>query len=155
MVNIKAFTLIELMIVIAIIGVIAAFAYPSYREYIEKTNRTDVQSYMLQVAHQIENHKMARYSYKDAIIYNMGGKNYPKSGNVLYELKLTDSRAKLLTDAAADIHTWVITAEPQGRMNGTGVICLNHLGQKFWSKTTNTTTACLAGLTATSNWDGR
>lgn len=50
----RGFTLLELMIVVAIIGILASIAYPSYIESIRKSNRADAKSTMLQVANQEE-----------------------------------------------------------------------------------------------------
>jgi type IV pilus assembly protein PilE len=43
-------TLLELMIVVAIISIIATFAYPSYTQYIVNTKRTAATSTLLQIA---------------------------------------------------------------------------------------------------------
>ncbi|MFK5947927.1 MAG: type IV pilin protein [Methylococcales bacterium] len=54
------FTLIELMITVAIVGVIVAIAIPSYSNYVMKARRADGISMLLRVAAQQE-----RYSYDE------------------------------------------------------------------------------------------
>ena len=59
----NGFTLIELMIVVAIIGVLGAIAYPSYKDYMYKSNRVDAKEGLLEIAAMLESYYLKHDTY--------------------------------------------------------------------------------------------
>ena len=59
----RGFTLIELMIVVAIVGILASLAYPSYQEQIAKSKRTAAKSELLQAQQWLERFYSESYRY--------------------------------------------------------------------------------------------
>lgn len=57
------FTLIEMMIVVAVIGILAAVAYPNYQEYLAKTRRAEARATLLILSQFMERHRTTNGSY--------------------------------------------------------------------------------------------
>lgn len=64
----KGFTLIELMVVVAVIGIIAAIAYPNYTESVRKTRRAAAQACLLQGSQFMERYYTTNLTYANAAL---------------------------------------------------------------------------------------
>jgi len=63
----RGFSLIELLIVVAVLGVIFAVAYPSYYSYVLKTHRTDGKSALVNLANDMEKYYFTHNEYPATI----------------------------------------------------------------------------------------
>lgn len=80
------FTLIEVMITVAIIGILAAIAYPSYTEYVLRGNRSEGLALLSEAAARQERYFAQNYTYANTVAEL---KMNAESSNKLYTLNIT------------------------------------------------------------------
>jgi len=59
----KGFTLIELMITVAVVAILATIAMPSYQDYVRKSRRAQAKADLVELAQQMERHHTVQNTY--------------------------------------------------------------------------------------------
>ena len=120
---ISGFSLIELMIVVAIVGVLGFIVVPSYAEFVKDGKRSAAQSYMLELSSRQSNYLQDNRNYTDVV----------SDLNVLASDDVTDNYTiSIVKGADGDAPIFTITAAPTstGSMSSDGNLTINHLGVK-------------------------
>src|SRR3990167_2671933 len=111
----EGFTLIELVITMAIISILASIAYPSYLDYITRLRRHDGQTALLELANQMEQYYANNNTYKTATIAT-GNSSDIQSSNTTpegwYRLIITEQSDTNYTLQATAINAQAKNDEP-------------------------------------------
>ena len=111
----RGVTLLELMIVVAIVAIISAFAFPSYMQYVVSTKRTVATSALLQIADRQQQFFMDNKQYADdltdlgfaanpLVLADTGNSTTASDSDAAYSISLSNVAVTSYTITAAPQH---------------------------------------------------
>jgi len=125
----SGFTLVELMIVLAIITLLATVALPAYNESASKTRRSDGQATLLQLANALERYysEQSPFTYVAATLGAAG--IFPDEAPLDGSTKYYDLSISVQTAT-----TYTLLATPKGGQAGDGIMTINQAAQRGWDQ---------------------
>ena len=98
------FTLIELMIAVAVVAILASIAYPSYQEQVRKSRRAQAKADLVELTQLAERFRTVNNTYAGFDATGAFFGNSPRTGTAYYTLVMGDETASAFT----------LTATPTG-----------------------------------------
>ena len=114
----NGFTLIELVITVAVIALLAAIALPSYQQYVIRSKRAAAQAAMMDIANRQQQYLLANRSYADKTALGYQPPDDVNS-NYTWDIALT-----------TPVPGFTITFTPTGGQERDGPLSLNNQGVK-------------------------
>lgn len=121
----SGFSLIELIIALAIIGILVVIAYPSYKTHLEQARRSDGQTALLDLANRLDHYFSENNHYTGATLAELGVSTRSTEG--YYTLAITS-----LEDNAFRVEAIPIGAQQK---DACGTLSWNQLGERGFSGT--------------------
>lgn len=134
--HVRGFTLVELMIVVAIMAILVTIAYPSYKQHMMKARRADAEGALLGFANAMERYFTEKGTYTGAAA---GGASTGAPASTVYPSQAPlDSSTKYynLTINAATATTYTLRATPiaGSAQDGDGFLQVDQTGTRAWDK---------------------